>query len=277
MDNPEKYIPEEKLFEPIYKNSTVDWKKTKEHFWDSLEEKIDDSKKVRKINWLMFAAGFAILIVIGTFGYLNKTKINTNFGEHRTVLLPDGSSVVLNSKSSLKYNHLYWRFLRKVELEGEAYFQVEKGKTFTVSSQNGTTKVLGTSFNVLSNGSKYEVTCFTGRVFVESNGFSEVLTEAQQISIIEKQMKFTEHVNVKNALLWKDYKFAFNGVLLSDVFKEIERLYGVTIVYSPNTEKRYSGVFKQKNIEDDLAIICKPFGLNIEKIGSTTYRIIEIN
>ena len=93
----------------------------------------------------------------------------------QTVILPDGSIAQLNGSSTLKYHPYWWNISRNISLEGEAFFEVAKGSKFSVESKNGTTSVLGTSFNIYARSNQYEVVCVTGKVWVE-NATGEVST-----------------------------------------------------------------------------------------------------
>ena len=77
-------------------------------------------------------------------------------------------------------------FSRKVSLEGEAFFEVNPGKKFEVVSKFGKTIVLGTSFNIYSRNSSYQVTCMTGKVkVIENTGRNEVSSAPRANSSIK--------------------------------------------------------------------------------------------
>ena len=107
----------------------------------------DDFKKVlnahntpvRKLNWArplmrvasIFVVGFALYYFLF---YDNLTRIETEFGEKVTIDLPDQSSVSRNAISEIAYDEKNWNSERKIKLEGEAFFDVAKGKQFVVST-----------------------------------------------------------------------------------------------------------------------------------------------
>ena len=68
----------------------------------------------------------------------------------------------LNELSQLEYNASKWDENRSLELKGEAFFDVEKGKRFDVTTEFGNVSVLGTEFNVLSRDSIFKVSCYEG-------------------------------------------------------------------------------------------------------------------
>ncbi len=115
------------------------------------------------------AAAVALLVGISVLMQVYTKTITIPAGQHSHILLRIMSHVRLNAQTTLSYKPLLWKFSRKVSLEGEAYFEVQKGKKFEVISTNGKTVVLGTSFNIYSRNNNYQVTCVTGKVRVTRN------------------------------------------------------------------------------------------------------------
>src|SRR5690606_4696634 len=95
-------------------------------------------------------------------------SIATKNGEIRQVQLPDGSTVTLNAASTIEYNSLTWFLRRKISLNGEAFFKVLKGPSFSVGAGKASVEVLGTSFNVKQRNDIVSVACFTGKVTVNT-------------------------------------------------------------------------------------------------------------
>ena len=101
--------------------------------FDALDKKLIH-KKESASHWLKIASGVAAVLLVGfaLFTLLNKDEINsfnTAIAQSETITLPDNSTVHLNQLSQLKYNASQWHKNRSLELNGEAYFDVEKGKT----------------------------------------------------------------------------------------------------------------------------------------------------
>ncbi len=76
------------------------------------------------------------------------------------VNLPDASKITLQKNTRVGYKKYSWPFNREVTLEGEAFFEVAKGETFTVTTSNGSVKVLGTSFNVNTKNDLLLISCY---------------------------------------------------------------------------------------------------------------------
>ena len=126
-----------------------------QHSFNKIQQKIANKKtpifKLYPVRWSIGIAA-SIVFLFGLFSILGNNDIiyETNFGETKTITLLDDSQVILNSKSTIVFNENDWKKGRQLTLDGEAYFKVEKGNTFTVNTNNGSVTVLGTQFNVNS-------------------------------------------------------------------------------------------------------------------------------
>jgi len=119
------------------------------------EEKVKKSKVVRLFPKWAFAAAAAVAILLATTFLLNQnTTYKTGYGEQLAVQLPDGSEAILNAKSQLEFDPDNWTENRSLSLEGEAFFKVKKGKSFTVQTNNGAVTVLGTQFSFMATKGK---------------------------------------------------------------------------------------------------------------------------
>src|SRR5690606_17662150 len=136
-----------------------------------------------------------------------------------------GSMVLLNSLSELTYKKSSWNDNREVHLQGEAYFQVEKGNRFTVVTSAGNVSVLGTHFNVKQRGNYFEVTCFEGLVAVKTPTDSILLPAGKNFQIINGRVKqgITDRVepNLTTGIS------SFESVPFKEVLAEFERQYNV--------------------------------------------------
>ena len=223
----------------------------------------EESKSTPRLNRWQMAASVILLIGLstGALFVLGSKKVNTGFNENKICLLPDGSTVELNYTSELKYNSFFFSLSRKVYLKGEAFFQVKKGKQFSVLTSDSRVEVLGTSFNVKNRSKHTHVYCNTGKVRVSNNiGESTILLPGLQTS--SSKLDLAKTSPKANPSIWKEKSFAFHSESLDEIFNEIETCYGVNIVYSEKLKERhYSGSFERVNALSDLAYICKSMGL----------------
>ncbi len=251
---------------------TPRWSKSKEQIWDDMFEQLEDSPKViemkprKKPVWLYVAAAVAaIVILLPGFAFLYTKSETAGRGSHLAVVLPDGSKVELNAESKITYKPLWWNISRNIELQGEAYFEVEKGSKFDVHSGDYTVSVLGTSFNIFYRADKYAVTCLTGKVNVADKVSSVALTPNMQAVLINNQLKTTDIENAKETVNWKEGKFVFVSVPLVEVIQEIERQYDINVQPNSNLDYLYSGNFTKTQKPDDvLKIVGKPFGIEFK-------------
>ncbi|MBU0695720.1 MAG: FecR domain-containing protein [Bacteroidetes bacterium] len=253
-------------------------KRNKADVWAELEKIMDEPRatKVRSMNFSTWSVAASIAIVV-TLSLLATARfytitINCKAGSQKTTTLPDGSSVVLNSASSLSYHPFWWSFDKKAELNGEAFFEGEHAKNFTITSDKAETTVLGTSFNIFARDNDYSVTCLTGKVKVLAHTTKEevIITPNQMVSL-NNSGKLTPNLNVDAQLAreWTNNQFIFTQIPLKNVLSEVSRRYGISIEGIENLNQPYTGSFvKQEHIEDVLAIICKPFSLDYKKLPS---------
>lgn len=271
----------------IFRGTKIAWPKTKEENWAELIQKIEkhkaDKVPVIRLTYRRLAIAASIMLLIGlsaTLTLYTKTFENPA-GRHALVNLPDKSVVTLNAQTVISYKPLLWNIHRKVHLEGEAFFEVKKGKKFEVVSGMGKTEVLGTKFNVYSRNNVYQVSCISGSVRVKnSSGTSEaVLAPEQKAEITTNGSVAVKTVaSVRNEISWTENMFFFTGESLLKVFEEIERQFDVKIIVTCPLEKRYSGNFnKGTHVEDALKIVCKPYNLNFTRKSENEYSISECN
>ncbi|MCF8357333.1 MAG: FecR family protein [Prolixibacteraceae bacterium] len=268
----------------FFKNGRFDWDKSEADVWAEMEEKIGATAPGRHVKINMRAISYSLaaifLLLIGTgffFRYYSKT-VSTPSGEHFEVVLPCGSAVNLNAESELTYYPLWWKIERKMKFEGEGLFNVETGKSFTVSSKLGTTNVLGTSFNIYARKDVYEVTCIAGKVKVSTPAKKEsvLLPNSKAIVTYKGEIKTIQQVETMNEISWKDHLFLFTATPAHVVFEEIERQYGVNIDLQANPNLSYTGNFsKDQNVEEILTYICPALGLEFSRKTPGTYVIIS--
>ena len=260
--------------------------KTKDELWQELNARLTANEKsepvVRELNWYRYAAAASVILVFGLgglFAKLYEVDVVAMNGEHVTKQLPDGSEVVLNAGSGLSYHPYWWWAKRVVVFEGEGFFSVEKGRSFSVVSSNGTTSVLGTSFNINSREDSYEVLCLTGSVRV-SNAAGKVELAPNEIAFSESGGRPEKSVigNKDEVFGWLQNKFFFTATSMKEVMREVEFQYGVAIKFSDDYlgQMEYSGYFdKTENVEEVLSLIGQAMGLNFVKEGASTYLVSQ--
>jgi len=187
-----------------------------------------------RFNYVI-ALGFALVFILPVAykSFTTKTLL-TRTAEYQTAYLPDGSSVSLNSESSIRYNQDFNTDHRTLSLSGEAYFDVIKGSApFIINTEYGQVTVVGTSFNVRTREDGFEVGVNEGRVDVSCETSSVQLQKGQLLrgtSMFSK--KDIHNVSYADYPGWMNQKLYCDHTPLSEVCAEIERTFGISIEFS---------------------------------------------
>jgi ferric-dicitrate binding protein FerR (iron transport regulator) len=270
------------------------------NIWDNselnaIEKSIDEYKAFNKISqrvtlvspmtnfwyyWKKFAAVLLIPLVLGNLLYFSiyannfkKTQgpiyneVFAAFGTRSALKLSDGTSVWLNSGSSLKYPDRFIGNNRKVFLKGEAYFEVESDlkKPFIVETASLNVKATGTKFNVseYSLSNETEVTLVSGKVAVnlvdsKYSSNSTNLNPNQHFSF-NKADGTTSVINedTYKYISWKDGKLIFRNEPLSNVVKKISQIFNIDIEIKGEELQHYSyrATFQDESLAEILKLL----------------------
>ncbi|MCK0160592.1 FecR family protein [Allomuricauda sp. F6463D] len=236
------------------------------------EEHINDVPKVITLNpfrkFLRIAAVIAVLLA-GSYFYVNtlNEKIGTAYAEHSEVMLPDNSKIFLNADSQISFDKKNWDNKRNVDLKGEAFFKVAKGKKFTVSTDFGTVAVLGTQFNVENRKGFFEVTCYEGLVSVNYNNKESKLPAGTSFLVINGEIVDNGMPN-GSIPSWMNNESSFESIPLKYVFAELERQFNIK-VSSKNidTNLLFTGSFNNTDLNMALKSISTPSKTNFNVEG----------
>lgn len=166
--------------------------------------------------------------------------IETPKGGQYQVVLPDGSKVWLNAMSSIKFPVSFSSLKeRRVELTGEAYFEVEHNKDlpFRVVSGKQVVEVLGTHFNVNAypDETGIKTTLLKGSVKVTGDSNSAILKPGQQAEFTSSIT--ISNVNTDEAVAWKNGYFFFDDEKLQDIMRVVARWYDVKVIFADESTK----------------------------------------
>ncbi|RAV30001.1 FecR family protein [Sinomicrobium soli] len=161
---------------------------------------------------------------------------STDWGQKLNLTLSDGTEVRLNSGSTIRFPKDFTAPLRRVELSGEAFFNVAKDteSPFVISSGEVETTVLGTSFNMSTFPGEKQVvvTVATGKVKVASAGNEMYLDPYEQGVYDRDSGTFSKDtVDPDSFLLWKDGIIRFDDATMEEVASRLERWYGVRFIF----------------------------------------------
>jgi len=187
-----------------------------------------------------------------------NTIITPRGGQYQLVL-QDGSKVWLNSESRLRYPVHFTGKERRVELEGEAYFEVVHNRDlpFRVVTGEVTTTDLGTHFNIRAYGddSKIAATLLEGSVNVNDqlSGQTQLLIPGKQAKIRKGDGKISiSNAQVDEVMAWKNGYFIFDNEDIRQVMKQISRWYDVDVTYQLTRNVRVGGTFSRSENLDKL-------------------------
>ena len=194
-------------------------------------------------------------------------------GGEYSLTLADGTRVILNSDSEIKYPIAFGKKNRKVFLKGEAYFAVthNKKKPFIVDVAEAEIEVLGTEFNISAYEDEKEMytTLVNGSVrftTTESNE-SQILTPNHQIEYNKETKTSTmKEVDVYEFIAWKDGSFVFKSLKLEKILRQLRRWYDFKVVYHDEELKdyRFRGVIsRDMNLTEVMKMIEESAGVKI--------------
>lgn len=231
--------------------------------FDVLDEKLV-SKSNSSINWVKVVSSIAAIFIVGfaLFTFFNKDQISsfqTTLAQNEVITLPDNSIVNLNELSELQYNNSKWDTNRSLDLNGEAFFDVEKGKRFDVNTPFGTVSVLGTEFNVMSRDSIFKVSCYEGLVQVAYDDENVKLPAGTEF-ILSSGKGFKSKITIAEPY-WLKNMSVFENASFEDVIIELEKQYNIKVQYPSDLNIKFTGAFELDNLENALKSISKPFNL----------------
>ncbi len=249
--------------------------------WGIVKSKtIQRNKKVVKLKralyWTISAAASLFLIFYFSKNILSPEKaiLSTTNNSIIAYKLPDNSEVDLNYQTEIKYNKKFIRKNRELWLNGEAFFDVEKvkSKPFVIHTQQGSFKVLGTSFNISSykNDSLLSLFVKTGEVefFPKNVNNSFVVKKGEQIHYNKINKKLSKKKNkTENFIAWKTKTLTFDDLTLEEIAIILKRTYNTEIRFeNENIQQiRFTAQFKNQSLDKILKVIAMTFELEIQK------------
>ena len=219
-------------------------------------------------RWMFRAAAIFVLALGITFAlkFLVPQTETAHYGEKTTFLLPDNSEVVLNSGSEINYKKWNWDNNRHLELKGEAYFKVAKGRRFEVHTRLGKISVLGTQFNVKVRKNRFDVVCYEGRVKVNYANTQLLLTHGQSVSFENGKQTNIKILSLKPE--WTENQICFYKEDIKSLLDEVERQYNIKIeLNTKDTTSLFTGKLPSKNLDIALKIISTTYHLEAKKVS----------
>jgi ferric-dicitrate binding protein FerR (iron transport regulator) len=193
--------------------------------------------------------------------------ITTPRGGQYQLILADGSKVWLNAASSIRFPTRFNGTERKVEISGEAYFEVTKNAAIpfkvyikTSDGEDEIVEVLGTHFNINSYGDEFDIktTLLEGSVKVSKGKNRQTLTPGQQADLKNNGLLYLiKDANIDEVMAWKNGKFQFDEATdLVTIMKQIARWYDIEIEYKEKITSHIGGsISRDVNISEVLEML----------------------
>ena len=187
------------------------------------------------------------------------------------VVLEDGSRVWINAGSVLKYPTCFGDTIREVDLEGEAYFEIERdARPFVVRSKLGDVRVLGTTFGITAYPEENMLTTLvSGKIAFEQHRRDPMtITPGEQVVAYPSGKIERKAVDTEEYVGWKNGIYVFKDRKLEEIMSNLERWYNVTVFYQSQQMKdvRFTGNVERYNTINAFMQI-------LEGTGDVKYRI----
>lgn len=244
--------------------------------WYAIEDKVEvNQRKKFRINPLFYRVAAMILLPLciamgGYLAYMSSSggklgeetfQVLVDKGQKANIILPEGTKVWINSGTKISYNYI--GDILKLDLDGEAYFEVAKNpnRRFIVNSNDLNIESLGTTFNVkgylLDN--IVAVSLLEGKVKVY-NETQQALLEPNKTIYFDRKLNTFTQADIKDSRevdFWRRNILYFRSATLAEIGKTLERMYGVTIKFEDESLKdvSFSGSIRNSSLNNVFHII----------------------
>lgn len=257
---------DEKIINSALDSYKVPSVRSKEDAWSLLVDKMEQREparnKIQRFNWIIGAVAavvvFGLIMYVGMFNTGKYSPdIFTGVNQTDTLILPDNSRIILNSNSKVKYSYNKFTRDRDVYLNGEAFFEVQKGKRFNLEFNGGKISVLGTSFDVIAYHDNFiQVDCVTGRVEVEINDQKLLLTKGYGLKYFNGNLDGPYEIDQDNVVQRVAGLYYWKKVSVEELLHVISQRFNYTLEYTEGLEGRnFSGKIDLNNLKDCLNIV----------------------
>lgn len=248
--------------------------------WLRIKNPADSNYRIKKepFRWWYAAAAAALLVFLATFILLfindNTLVYQTAYGETRTVILPDSSTVMLNANSKIILDD-HWDNVspRNISLIGEAYFEVRHTKShqpFRVKTDDGIAiEVLGTAFNVYHRTKQTKVVLTTGsvRLSMPLVQKDEVVMKPGEMVEVDNAQYSKRLVDAKLYHAWTEHTLVLDHTSLGDIIMLLQNNYGITVQVDDASllNETVSGSMPMPSAAHSVDQIAKAFRLDVSQ------------
>jgi len=296
----EKWLKEEPENRKVFENAknlwslsqklnTVESINTKKD-WELVKNRIEFNKinttefAERKSRFTIWQIAATVIILLGV-GFLAKQFLFTtpdviqvvSNNQIKEMVLPDGSTVVLNRNSELIYPEKFKKQQRQVTLSGEAFFEITKNpdKAFKINvDELATVEVLGTSFNINSDKEKdlINVNVVSGLVafFTQTNKENKILLKKNEGALFEGGIISKKKRKNKNFLSWRTGVISFENEQIDVVCTTLSEFYNTPIIPEKLNPEiiRFTSTFDNEKLDNVLEEIKLVLQLETKKLDN---------
>ena len=247
--------------------------------FDKIQQKTNQnnnsSKVVKLIPKWMYAAAASVVVLFGIVYFMGDTIVyKTAYGEQLAIVLPDNSKVNLNANSVLKFKKKNWNKNRNIKLNGEAFFKVEKGSSFTVETSNGSVEVLGTRFTVVSQKDYFEVLCYEGKVGITVDARNDILNTNDAYRSINNTVEKWNFLSEQPS--WLTGESTYKNAPLKHVIQAIENQFNIQFIKENiNEHERFTGSFTHQDVNVALKTVFVPMNISFTFKDDKTVLIVK--
>lgn len=240
-------------------------------------------RPVRRFAWWRVAALFVLIIgaAILTYTLVNREAPVEQLSLRSTDrplsdTLSDGSVVMLNKNSVITYPSRFREDTRTIALQGEAFFEVtpSKEQPFVVTVNDVTIKVVGTSFNVRSEGGETEVIVETGVVQVTRAGKTVELRPKEKVTIEPRDTTLVKEAETEELYnYYRTREFVCDGTPLWKLVDVLGEAYDARIVIDRPSLRGLplTATFNNESLDQVLEVISLTFGITVTREGDTIH------
>jgi ferric-dicitrate binding protein FerR (iron transport regulator) len=253
--------------------------------WTKVSSRMNESRfRIMRYSFIRVAAVALVVLGIGSVAvYMNnsgyfskKITASTSIDEKNIVVnLPDGSKISLNRNSVLTYRENFGKKNRNVQLTGEAFFEIapDASKPFIIDAGKADVKVVGTSFNVITNNTESVVEVFvkTGKVILsDKSGSQSIALEPGFVGKMDSKTSGKTINEDPNYLSWNTGLLVYDGQKLNVVFSDLKRVYNMVIVADDPAilENPWNSPIDNATEDTIIQLICASFNLSYTRDGN---------
>ncbi len=255
--------------------------------WNTIqnqEQRQEVAPHKTSLSYGWYSAASVLFIFCAAYFFIsqknNRVEFETAFGETRSILLPDSSTVILNANSQITYA-TDWdnQSIREVWLQGEAFFEVrhkQNDQPFKVTVDDGVAvEVLGTSFNVYHRTAQTKVVLNTGQIRMslpnEKREDVKIMMKPGDLVEVKSKKYSKRQVDANLYIAWTQNKLILDYTSLGQIIQMLKDNYGIEVqVERPELlNQTVSGSIPMPKPESSVEQIAKAFQLTITKQDDT--------